>query len=104
MLNRLLLIDVPFQYENSLKKNQSNEKVIKQLFRLNNFNGKELNGRLKYLIEPEYSFKGHFWKVGSKDENIPKEIELTINMLIGGTPIVRYGEEISLDQVRSCFD
>jgi len=39
--------------------------------------------------------------LGIIDQNqLSKEIVLTMIMLLGGTPIVLYGEEIGLDQVR----
>ncbi len=41
-------------------------------------------------------------QIGIINKNdLAKEIVLTISMLIGGTPIILYGEEIDLDQV--CF-
>jgi glycosidase len=46
-----------------------------------------------------------FWQLGSLRRNnqieLSKEIVLTLNMLIGGTPIIIYGEEIGLDQVNN---
>jgi glycosidase len=33
------------------------------------------------------------------EDQLSKQMVLTINLLIGGTPIVLYGEEIGLDQV-----
>ena len=30
---------------------------------------------------------------------LPREMVLTLTMLLGGTPVVLYGEEIGLDQV-----
>ncbi len=44
-------------------------------------------------------------RIGIIDQNqLSKEIVLTIIMLAGGTPIILYGEEIGLDQVRICLD
>lgn len=35
------------------------------------------------------------------EKQIEKEILLTLTMLIGGTPVILYGEEINLNRVRS---
>ena len=34
-----------------------------------------------------------------RNNELPKEMVLTMGLLIGGTPVILYGEEIGLDQV-----
>lgn len=46
------------------------------------------------LFEP----KSTFWKLGEND--LSKEMSLTMIMLIGGTPIINYGQEIGQNQVK----
>ena len=33
------------------------------------------------------------------ENNLPKEMILTMTMLFGGTPIILYGEELGIEQV-----
>lgn len=94
-LNRLLLFDVPLDLKESIKG--------KVAYPLIDFNGKLSNERLNSSSSLESEWL--FWQLGQtrkdqmKSKLFSQEMILTLNLLIGGTPIILYGEEINLNQV-----
>jgi glycosidase len=97
--SKLLLIDIPFGLEDIINEDLFN-KTTHLLYNNKEINSKLLDQRLK-----SFKMKPLFWQLGSLRRNnqieLSKEIVLTLNMLIGGTPIIIYGEEIGLDQVNN---
>lgn len=105
---KLLLFDVPFGLENLIDSNKLNQRATYSI--LNNQQtkvyAKDLDQRLNSFNENIP--KPKFWKLGSQrksddigilnEKQIEKEILLTLTMLVGGTPVILYGEEINLNR------
>lgn len=60
MLNRLLLIEIPFPLERFVMNNSTKFNGVKKLFVRNNF-----NERISSLIENSFPWKRSFWQVSS---------------------------------------
>ena len=111
IFERLFLIDIPFSFRNQLLNEKFNDKIIHPLLLSSNneiINSELLDQRIKL-----FHGKKLFWQLGSKRQNdfkgiikeniLSKQMVLTLNMLIGGTPIILYGQEIGQNQVTT-FD
>ncbi|CAF2794545.1 unnamed protein product [Rotaria sp. Silwood2] len=109
---KLLLFDIPFGLQDIIKNDDLHNKTAHALFLFDNqrrspINAPSLDQRIQSFETIPVS-KPQFWQLGSKrksddiglihDNQLPREIVLTMIMLLGGTPIILYGEEIGLDQ------
>ncbi|UJR19835.1 hypothetical protein I4U23_022968 [Adineta vaga] len=109
---KLFLYDVPFGLQKFITNDDLNKKSGHSLYLSNNqqrsiIDASSLNTRIQSFQKSKLS-QPQFWQLGSKrrsddlgiiqENQLSKEIVLTLTMLLGGTPVVLYGEEIGLDQ------
>ncbi|CAF0940534.1 unnamed protein product [Rotaria sordida] len=109
---KLLLFDVPFGLQDTIKKDDLHNKTAHALFLFNDqqrspINALALDQRIQ-SFETNRLSAPQFWQLGSKrksddiglvhDNQLSKEAVLTMIMLLGGTPVILYGEEIGLNQ------
>ncbi|CAF3391318.1 unnamed protein product [Rotaria sp. Silwood1] len=109
---KLLLFDIPFGLQDIIEDDNLHNQTAHTLFLFNNehrspINAHSLDQRIQ-SFETNRLSKPQFWQLGSKrksddiglihENQLPREIVLTMIMLFGGTPVVLYGEEIGLDQ------
>ncbi|CAF0978935.1 unnamed protein product [Adineta steineri] len=109
---KLFLFDIPFGLQRSIETDDLHNKTAHSLFLLDpsqrsNINAESLNTRIQ-SFENNNRPKPQFWQLGSirksddigtiNENQLSKEMILTMGMLFGGTPIILYGEEIGLDQ------
>ncbi|CAF1554908.1 unnamed protein product, partial [Rotaria sordida] len=108
----LLLFDVPFGLQDTIKNDDLHNKTAHALFLFNDqqrspINALALDQRIQ-SFETNRLSAPQFWQLGSKrksddiglvhDNQLSKEAVLTMIMLLGGTPVILYGEEIGLNQ------
>ncbi|CAF3405217.1 unnamed protein product [Rotaria socialis] len=109
---KLLLMDIPFGLQDLITNRDLSNQVSHPLFIFKDqtrpsINAHSFDQRIR-LFEGRDLSKPQFWQLGSKrrsddvgivhENQLPREIVLTTIMLLGGTPVVLYGEEIGLNQ------
>ncbi|CAF5224092.1 unnamed protein product, partial [Rotaria magnacalcarata] len=105
-------MDIPFGLQDLITNRDLNNKISHPLFIFKNQTRRSINAhsfdqRIRLFEEHNLS-KPQFWQLGSKrrsddvgivqENQLPREIVLATIMLLGGTPVVLYGEEIGLNQ------
>ncbi|CAF1276716.1 unnamed protein product [Adineta ricciae] len=110
--SKLLIYDIPFGLQNFITDDDLNSKTAHSLYLSNGYQRQKIDASKLYRridsFKEKTLSKPKFWQLGSKrrsdeigiltENQLKKEMLLTITMLLGGTPIVLYGEEIGLDQ------
>ncbi|CAF1444690.1 unnamed protein product [Adineta ricciae] len=103
--SKVILYDIPFDLQNLIDNEELHNRTAYSL----HFSphAQEFRSKISSLEDKRLS-KPKFWQLGPERRNdhtqtlnqypLAKETVMTTTMLIGGTPIVLYGEEIGLDQ------
>ncbi|CAF1652387.1 unnamed protein product [Adineta ricciae] len=105
---KLILFDIPFDLLDFIKQNDFHNEIIYPILDKSSsiIKAKQIDEQIDSFHSNHRSLP-KFWKFGSlrlKEQiqtNLSKEIQLTMTMLFPGTPIILYGEELSLDYNRN---